>query len=90
MSTPFNEVDQFVYPITKVMNLETQEVQVFMVPPKEAVVIACMMGYPNIASHYADAVPDMIVLEGALTYTCGDWCAYKEGCEPSKGSQPGM
>ncbi len=89
MSTPFTEVEKYVYPITKVINMETEEVQVFTVPPKEAVVLASMMDYPNIASHYKDAVTDLIVLEGAMTYTCGDWVAYKEGCEP-KGPQPGQ
>lgn len=62
----------------EVMNLATQEKQVYTLPPEQAVIAA-----------YAQAKGDYntwdygkyrnLVKKGKLTVTCGDWSAFQDG-----------
>lgn len=72
------------YPVywTRVINMRTQQEEYFTVDPKAAVLIAHMQSIPDEDwSKYKDVIPKMDVLEGAKTYTCGDFVAYKKGYE---------
>ena len=62
-----------------VINLVTQEKQVYSCTPREAVIAAYAQSQTDWNTwQYKDRY-DNLVIEGKLTFSCGDFSAFKDG-----------